>query len=246
MLKINCDLGEGLDNIDAAIMPLIDQASIACGAHAGDEPTMRRSVLLAKQYNVQVGAHPSYPDRKHFGRRSLHLPKEFLVASLYEQITCLLAHCNAVGVPLVYVKPHGALYHDMNASSDTFNAVLIALDRINKQLHSKPLLLMVQGNATPEIAIKQAEEKRVALIFEGFADRAYTDSGQLVSRVESHAMLTTTQEIESQVKNFVNKGGVYTENGKWLSLSINSLCVHGDTVGAVALVQSARRALNEK
>lgn len=243
MLKINCDLGEGLDNIDAAIMPLIDQASIACGAHAGDDATIKRCVLLAKKYNVQVGAHPSYPDREHFGRRSLDLPSAVLIASLYEQITCLLAHCNTVGVPLVYVKPHGALYHDMNTYPDTFNDVLAAIEKVNTQLAAKPLLLMVQGLVSPEKIIKQAKEKRIALIFEGFADRAYADSGQLVPRAEAHAMLTSIQEVENQVGNFASKGGVYTEAGKWLSVVVNSICVHGDTVGAIEFVQAARRAL---
>ncbi len=240
MLRINSDVGEGFDAVDAALIPLIDQASVACGGHAGNEATMRKCLKLAKKHGTTVGAHPSYPDRENFGRHSLSISNIQLVSSLKYQINTFLNYSQQEGVMLSYVKPHGALYNDMVNKPEVFNLVCSTIEKANKLL-TNPLMLMVPGCMINHSAL---ERINLHFIFEGFADRAYQDDGGLVSRKKAHAVHKNLAKITTQVTDFIEKKGVYSENNIWLPMAVDTLCVHGDTPDALPVVKAVRECLN--
>lgn len=238
-LLLNCDLGESYGQWqmgqDAAIMPHIQQANIACGMHAGDPSTIRQTLELAQQHQVEIGAHPSYPDLSGFGRRSMKLPPQALKDIILYQIAALDGMAQSTGQPLAkaisYVKPHGALYNDMMASWDILETVAAAI----KQYH-RPLTLMLQ--AVP--AVQQdprLSQLGVEFYWEAFADRAYTDQGLLQPRTELGACLDLNASIE-QAQRLKTKGEVVTASGNVLPLTANTLCIHGDSPDALALAKA--------
>ena len=220
-MKLNCDLGEGA-GIEQAVMPFIDQASIACGVHAGDLDLIGQTMALAQQHGVSIGAHPGYPDREHFGRVSMNLsPEEIntLVAQQLEGITQMGA--------VDYVKPHGALYHDMMRDKKVLPAIQSAIGGRK---------LMVQ-------ALPGGKNEGEGVIFEAFADRRYVDSGELLSRNEERSLLSEDETLE-QVRLLVEEGIVRTISGKRLELQAQSLCVHGDNPAGVGVVPLIRKILD--
>ncbi|MDG2077002.1 MAG: 5-oxoprolinase subunit PxpA [Arenicellales bacterium] len=220
-MKLNCDLGEGA-GIEQAVMPFIDQASIACGVHAGDLDLIGQTMALAQQHGVSIGAHPGYPDREHFGRVSMNLsPEEIntLVAQQLEGITQMGA--------VDYVKPHGALYHDMMRDKKVLSAIQLAIGGRK---------LMVQ-------ALPGGKNEGEGVIFEAFADRRYVDSGELLSRNEERSLLSEDETLE-QVRLLVEEGIVRTISGKRLELQAQSLCVHGDNPAGVGVVPLIRKILD--
>lgn len=230
-MKLNCDLGEsfgawtiGLDN---EVMPQIDQANIACGFHGGDPLVMQKTLSLAKQHQVSVGAHPSYPDLVGFGRRSMACSSEEIIALIHYQVAALDGMASAQGISIAYVKPHGALYNDMMVKAEVFTAVLIAISQ-----YPKKLTLMLQ--ATPELAAfkVQAEKLGVSIFSEAFADRCYDDDGRLLSRSQAGAVLDKAAML-AQVKQLSEQGTVTTLSGKVLKLNVDSICVHGDNIAGV-------------
>ncbi|HFD3925714.1 TPA: 5-oxoprolinase subunit PxpA, partial [Pseudomonas aeruginosa] len=180
-LLLNCDIGESFGawrmGLDAEVMPLIDCANIACGFHAGDPGTMRRTVALAVEHGVRIGAHPGYPDLVGFGRRSLACSAQEVEDLLLYQIGALDGLCRAQGTRVRYVKPHGALYQDMMRDPAILAAVLRALAAYDRTL---PLMLMSTRDNTAARALGAAHG--IELWFEAFADRAYDGAGYLVSR----------------------------------------------------------------
>ena len=237
-MKLNADLGERVNGkllgMDAELMPLLDQANIACGVHAGDLKTMRDTLRLAKEYGVEVGAHPSYPDSENFGRTSMTLPREALIEVITHQVDTLSQIAEEEQYPIQYVKPHGALYNDMMADSELFDTVLDAIKRC-----SKPLKLMLLANDKHTEFSALADRKKVELIFEAFADRAYTDQGQLVSRGQAHAVHAASDAI-NQVLRLVEEGVILSENSHPLIFPVESICVHGDNPEALKVVQQIR------
>lgn len=241
-MKLNADIGESygewtLGN-DASIMPLIDEANIACGYHAGDPLTMQKTIALAKKHNVKIGAHVSYPDLQGFGRRSMSLSENELVAIIHAQIAVLEGLALTQGMKLSYVKPHGALYNDMMKDKATYSAVLLALS-------SYHVVYKLVIQALPELSEYKALAKNynIELNFEGFADRAYTKEGLLVSRAKENAMLSE-QESLVQVEHVLNKGSVISEKGSLLHLPIATLCVHSDSPSALVLCQKIRNLIS--
>jgi UPF0271 protein len=220
-MKLNCDLGEGAD-CEVAVMPLIDQANIACGAHAGNPELIRETMALAQQHGVSVGAHPGYPDPERFGRVSMDLPPEKIRILVTEQVS-VLAELGDVD----YVKPHGALYHDMMRHDEVLQAIQSSIEG---------RMLMVQ--AQPGV-----RKKDTGLIFEAFADRRYIDSGELQSRNEVGSVLGE-DEILEQVRLLVKEGAVRTISGRRLGLRADSLCVHGDNPAGVRLIPAIREILD--
>ncbi len=180
-MLLNCDLGESYGSwtmgVDAAVMPYIDQANIACGFHAGDPLTMRHTLALAAEHGVAIGAHPAYPDIVGFGRRSMALSREEIIANLHYQVAALDGMAQTMGLALAYVKPHGALYHDMMAHSEVRAAIVEALAS-----YHRPLALMVQATAQAAAHRAEAAAAGVQLLFEAFADRCYADNGSLLDR----------------------------------------------------------------
>ena len=220
-MKLNCDLGEGAD-CEVAVMPFIDQANIACGAYAGNPELIRETMALAQQHGVSVGAHPGYPDRERFGRVSMNLPPEKIRILGAEQGAGL----TELG-DVDYVKPHGALYHDMMGRDEVLLAIQCAIEGRR---------LMVQ-------ALPGESKKDTGLIFEAFADRRYTDSGELQSRNEVGSVLGE-DEILEQVRLLVKEGAVRTISGQRLGLRADSLCVHGDNSAGVRLIPAIREILD--
>lgn len=232
MLQINCDMGESFGawkmGSDSEIMPHIDMANIACGFHASDPLTMQKTVKLAVEFGVKIGAHPSYPDLVGFGRRDMQIAPDELTALTLYQIGALDGICRSEGSRVEYVKPHGALYNRMITDDAVLHAVLRAVARFDKAL---PVVVM----AIPDhhrLTIAAASEG-VKLLFEVFSDRAYDEQGRLASRSLPGAVLTTDQEIEGQVRAIVERSSVITLSGRELPVKADTICVHGDGVRAV-------------
>jgi UPF0271 protein len=241
-MKLNCDLGESYGvwqmGQDDKVMPLIDMANVACGFHAGDTNVMQKTVALAARHGVEIGAHPSYHDLPGFGRRSIpHSPQEIEALILY-QLGALDGLCRAQGVGLGYVKPHGALNNDMMRDMSTLEAVMVATRKYDKAL---PLMLPVTVHYGRHK--KLADYVGIPVLLEAFADRAYDDEGQLVSRRLPGAVHQSVDKIVEQAVSFAQKGGVKSSSGQWLDLPADSLCVHGDTDGALAAIRQIRDAL---
>ena len=175
-ILLNCDMGESFGawqmGDDAHAMPLVDQANLACGFHAGDPLTIQRSVALAVRHGVSIGAHPAYPDLQGFGRRHLACSAEEVQALVLYQLGALDAFCRAAGTQLAYVKPHGALYNDLLRSDELFEAVLAACARYRSGL---PLMVLALADNRREQRLAAAAG--VPLLFEAFADRAYQADG---------------------------------------------------------------------
>lgn len=247
-MKLNCDLGESYGNwtmgCDAQVMPHIDQANIACGFHAGDPLEMKKTLLLAKKHQVQVGAHPSYPDLVGFGRRSMSCSEEEIIALMLYQISAIDGMARSLGITIEYVKPHGALYNDMMVNYDVRAAILMAISQYNtsKSHHSQYLKLMIQATNEIEQHRAQASEFNIELLTEAFADRCYNDDGKLLSRDKVGAVLCQ-EKMLAQVKQLTETGTLTTINGKILTLDIDSLCVHGDNSEGVKAITEIKKIL---
>ena len=239
-LKLNCDMGEGLDLIDEEIMPYVGMANIACGFHAGDLETMKKTVALAKQYQVQIGAHPSFKDKEHFGRREMACSEEEIITLVQEQCKTLERICQSNDASMVYIKPHGALYNMMMKEMHIFKTLCKALS-----LHNKQLKLMILSNSQNAAYANIAQGYDIDLLYEVFADRAYTDEGQLVPRSQPGALLHTEEEVLHRAKTLLTSGYIESINGKQITLEADTLCVHSDTQGALALIKTLHNFLEE-
>jgi UPF0271 protein len=242
-ILLNCDMGEsfGVWNMgdDAHAMPLIDQANLACGFHAADPLTMQRTVALAVQHGVSIGAHPAYPDLVGFGRRHMACSAEEVTALVLYQLGALDAFCRAAGTQLAYVKPHGALYNDLVRDDALLAAVLEACS-----LYRKGLPLMVLALADNSRELQLADEADVPLMFEAFADRAYQSDGQLVPRRLSGAVHHESERILSQALAIAQGEPFADIDGKPLQLRADSLCVHGDNADSLAVLRRLRAMLD--
>jgi UPF0271 protein len=242
-LLLNCDLGESTEawekGLDDQVMPFIDQASIACGFHAGDHRLMKKTLLSAKHHNVAVGAHPSYPDITGFGRRSMNLSALEIIALVEHQIRVLCDLAKDIGVPVTYVKPHGALYNDMMVNGHIRSAVMQAITQCQP-----PLDFMLQATADAEIHRQEAQMFGIKVLFEAFADRCYNDDGTLLSRSEQGAVHSRQKMLE-QVQQLHQHGTVTTVSGHQLPLYADSLCVHGDNRESVDAIAEIRQLINQ-
>ena len=240
VIDINCDMGESFGSWtlghDAEVMPLITSANVACGAHAGDPHVMERTVLLAKQYGVSVGAHPGYPDLQGFGRRHLALGRDELRRVVLVQIGALYAVARGVGVSLSHVKPHGALYN--RASIDAEEAIAI-VDAVRS--FSTDLLLYCLPGSQLE---REAVERGVQTVSEGFIDRRYEPNGSLVDRHTANSVLTLAEDAQEQALSLV-EGRVRVSNGSYISLKVGTMCVHGDNPEVVLILRAVRATLEE-
>ncbi|MEK2608607.1 5-oxoprolinase subunit PxpA [Pseudomonas shirazensis] len=242
-LLLNCDMGESYGSwrmgLDAEVMPYIDCANIACGYHAGDPSIMRRTVGLALQHGVTIGAHPAYPDLVGFGRRSIACSNEEIRDLLHYQIGALDGICKVQGGRVAYVKPHGALYNDMMADPMKLRAVLEAVAAYDSSL---PLMLM--ATADDYAAQQMGDELGVTLWFEAFADRGYTASGHLLSRRLPGAVHHEPALIIEQALRLARGETLLADDGSALRLNASTLCVHGDNDSSLAAVRQIRQALD--
>ena len=242
-MKLNCDLGESFGAwsmpVEAAIMAEIDQANIACGFHAGDPLVMKQAIRSAKQHDVVIGAHPAYPDLQGFGRRSMAIAADELSAMIQYQVSALSGMAKVCGANVSYVKPHGALYNDMMKDTAVMRTVMQSIAEINMQSLNSPLALMVQATSQNAAIKEAAQEWELPLYFEAFSDRRYTDEGLLQSRLIEGAVLSESDAL-LQAKQLISSGTVTTASGATLAIEADSLCVHGDTKGAVSIAKKIR------
>ncbi|NVK02362.1 MAG: 5-oxoprolinase subunit PxpA [Oceanospirillaceae bacterium] len=226
-MKINCDMGESFGiwkmGSDAQIMPSLDMANIACGFHASDPLTMTRTVRIAVEHGVTIGAHPSYPDLVGFGRRDMQVDPQELRSIVQYQIGALEAICKAEGTKVSYVKPHGALYNKMSVDDGTLRAVYAAISDYDTSL---PLVVMAAPDHQRRSDI--AAEYGLKLLFEAFSDRAYDSHGRLASRTLPGAVYQNNEEIERQVRAIVERSCVITLDGDEIPVKADTLCIHGD------------------
>jgi UPF0271 protein len=220
-IDLNADVGEGPG--EEPLYALISSANVACGGHAGDSASMRRSVLLALRHGVAIGAHPSYPDRAGFGRASLAMPAAALATTVSEQVRALASVAAGAGGAVTHVKPHGALYNDAAQSKDVADAIATGVASIAKSL----ALVGLAGSA----ALTVWAERGFATVGEGFADRAYGDDGLLVPRAKAGALITDPLAAAAQAIRLAEDGACAT------------ICIHGDTPGALAIARAVRDAL---
>lgn len=242
-LLLNCDIGESFGawtmGLDAEVMPFIDCANIACGFHASDPSVMRKTVALAVQHGVRIGAHTAYQDLVGFGRRSMDCtPQEVEDLMLY-QIGALEGLCRSQGAHVSYVKPHGALYQDMMRKPATLRAVMSAVAKYDRQL---PLMLMSTRDNSAAQAV--GDEFGLTLWFEAFADRAYDAAGYLVSRSQPGAVHHDSEVIVAQAITLARGEALQASDGSALHLAAQTLCVHGDNASSVAAVKRIREAFD--
>ncbi|ABF46098.1 MULTISPECIES: 5-oxoprolinase subunit PxpA [Deinococcus] len=233
-IDLNADLGEGSPH-EAAIMPHVTSANIACGGHAGDAETMRDSLRLAARHGVEAGAHPGFPDREGFGRRELHFSSTEVTAFVREQIEALKAVAAREGVQLRHVKPHGMLYN--MAVRDAVLAMAIAQAAAASGL---PLYFGLAGEAS--VMLREAEALGLTAVGEGFADRGYAPDGSLWPRSQAGALLPHDEAVRQGVR-LALTGTVTAVTGEPVRVPARTLCLHGDGAEAAELARDLRQAL---
>ncbi|WP_405814924.1 LamB/YcsF family protein [Streptomyces sp. NBC_01390] len=239
MIDLNADLGEGFGRWrltdDEQLLSVVTSANVACGFHAGDPPTMRRVCELAAERGVRIGAQVSYRDLAGFGRRAMDVPPDELSAEVAYQIGALDVFARAAGARVAYVKPHGALYnravHDEEQAKAVIDGVLLAgMGLPVLGLPGSRLLALAEAAGLPAVP-------------EAFADRAYTEEATLVPRGQDGALVTDPEAVVARSVTLARTGVVASHSGTPLAIRARSLCVHGDTPGAVDLARRVRERL---
>jgi UPF0271 protein len=218
-IDINCDLGEGLEN-EALLMPYLSSCNIACGGHAGDVVTMKEVSELAKLHGVKIGAHPSFPDREGFGRRSIKMSSSDLYKSIEEQIMALIAVLESKDLKLHHVKPHGALYNLASVDEGIAQIIVNVVKSIDKNL----IIYAPYQSVISKIAITEG----LKVMYEGFADRNYNEDLSLVSRQKEEAIIRDKSLIFEHVFKMISEEKVKTKSGVEVALKVDTICVHGD------------------
>ncbi|MBX9781997.1 MAG: LamB/YcsF family protein [Chitinophagaceae bacterium] len=218
-IDLNCDVGEGMST-DAQIIPLISSANIACGFHAGDEHTMKKTIELCLRYNVAIGAHPSWPDKENFGRTEMQTAPNELYDCVMEQLNTLQNFARSLGTNLHHVKPHGALYNQ-SAKDKTIAATIATAV---KEFDASLVLFGLSGS----VSITEAEQLQLKTAHEVFADRTYQDDGSLTPRSQFNALIEDKNIALHQVLQMVNQGVVTTATGKRSKIKADTICLHGD------------------
>ncbi|HTF79796.1 MAG TPA: 5-oxoprolinase subunit PxpA [Bradyrhizobium sp.] len=241
-IDLNCDLGEGFGawemGNDAAMIDLATSVNIACGFHAGDSDTMRKTVELAKARGVSIGAHPGYRDLHGFGRRPFPGMKASEIENLVAyQIGALQAIATMAGHKVTHVKAHGALSNVACEDDMTARAIASAIKAVDPDL-----IFVVLANSR---LVQAGEAANLPMVHEVFADRAYEDDGSLVSRRKPGAVLHDAKQIAQRVVRMVQDGAVVSVTGKVIKMRTDTVCIHGDTPGAVDIARGVRQALKD-
>jgi 5-oxoprolinase (ATP-hydrolysing) subunit A len=234
-LDLNTDVGEGDAASDAALMPLVSSANIACGLHAGNAHTMRETVALAVRHGVAVGAHPGFDDREGFGRRPMQLTPSQLSDILFFQLGALDAIARSLGTALRHVKPHGALYNQAQQDLSLARAMIAAVQVFDAELP----VLGLAGSAVASACGALGQP----FYAEAFADRRYRADGSLVARSQPGSVLTDPDDVAAQVRALVTHSEVIARDGTRVPVTFETLCLHGDTPGAPVLAGRVRREL---
>ena len=238
-IDLNADVGEATDaagvEVERTLLGLVSSVHVACGGHAGDDDSMTATVATALSRGVRVGAHPSYPDRAGFGRQPMQVDRAELGASLSEQVLALDRICRAAGTTVASVKAHGALYEEVakgGAVYETFR------DAVRGSVGEDVALVLPSGCRAVAMVLRDGMTARE----EGFCDRAYRPDGGLVGRAEPGALLVEPSAAAAQALSLA-RGAVVARDGSVLTLWVDTLCMHGDSPGAVAIATAVRTAL---
>ena len=228
-ININCDLGESskfhsTEN-DPLLLKIVNSANVACGYHAGDKPTMEKTIEISKKNNVSLGAHPSFKDRENFGRKRLNLPSKEIKKLIIDQINILSEIANEKEMEVTHVKPHGALNNMACEDYELAKIISESIIEVNKEL-----IFLVPTGSEMEKSGKKLGMKVAAEIF---ADRNYEDNGNLVSRSKKNALITDPEIAKKHVIKMVNNQALNCFSGKQIPCEIDSICVHGDGPTAV-------------
>ncbi|MDM7458724.1 MAG: 5-oxoprolinase subunit PxpA [Paracoccus sp. (in: a-proteobacteria)] len=238
-IDLNSDLGEGYGpwpmGDDAAMLNIVSSANIACGFHAGDPAGLLAVLRQAAARGVAIGAHVSYPDRVGFGRRRMDVAPDDLTADVIYQIGALSGLARAAGTRVRYVKPHGALYNTIADDARQADAVIAGVKAVD------PSLVLMGLAGAP--VLDRARAAGLSVVAEAFADRAYTATGALVSRKQPGAVLHDADLIAARMLRLATEGVLVAEDGSILHLKADSICVHGDSPGAVVIAARVRDAL---
>lgn len=226
-IHLNCDLGEGGSH-DPELMTLISACNIACGGHAGNLDSMRRSIRLAIDNKVEIGSHPSYPDKKNFGRKSIKMSTQELRRSLVAQILSLKQLAEAEGGLLKHVKPHGALYHDVINNEEIAGVLIEAILEFED-----PLSLYV----IPQSVISEMAKGHLRLTYEAFADRRYYSATSLIPRSQSNALITDKEEIFQQLVSLFLDREIPCVSGQRIPCQIDTYCLHSDTPNSAEILR---------
>lgn len=230
-IDLNCDVGEGVGN-DSKLMPYLSSCNVSCGAHAGTEKDIKHTLEFAKQHQVKVGAHPSYPDKKNFGRVVLDISHEDLLKSLIQQLKWFAAKAKEVGVTIHHIKAHGALYNKSAVSETIAEVILEAVESV----FGKKKIYAPYNSAIAKLA----EQKGFKVLFEVFADRNYNEDLSLVSRKLPNAVLHDEVTIVNHVRNMIS-GKVITISGTEKKIKADTYCVHGDNDNALKILKALHK-----
>ena len=239
MIDINSDMGEIQELLDdgtyATMLPYVTSINIACGGHAGDDEMMTAMVLLAKEHGINIGAHPSYPDREHFGRRAMVMTSAGIAETVAEQILRLQNIADKNGCALSYVKPHGALYNTAVNDAGVAAATGAGVQSVNEYL---PLVGLAEANM-----LTVWKKMGLESISEGFADRTYESDGSLRNRELNDALITDPEKAAHQAVHMARNETFISVDGNELNIKVNTICVHSDTPNAVAISKAVHTAL---
>ncbi|MBQ9377395.1 MAG: LamB/YcsF family protein [Schwartzia sp.] len=236
---LNCDMGESFGNyvcgMDEGVVPFISSANVACGFHASDPLVMEKTVALCRKSGVRVGAHPGFPDLVGFGRRQMQVSADELRTMVIYQVGALKAFCEAAGVKLQHVKPHGAMYNMAGKDEVMAAAICAGVKAVDPSL----ILLGLSGSKL----VTEAQRIGLRAAREVFADRAYEEDGSLVARGKPGAMITDEAEAIARVVSMVTKRSVRAITGKEIPIEADSICLHGDSPKAVLFAEKISAAL---
>jgi UPF0271 protein len=241
-IDINCDMGESFGaytiGMDSETIRFISSANIACGYHAGDPHVMNKTVKLAKENLVAVGAHPGYPDLLGFGRRNMDCTPDEVRDFVIYQIAALMGFCKLHGVKMQHVKPHGSLYNMCVGNEALLRAVAGAIAAVDPAL-----IWVVLAGEQSSIAKKIADEMGIRIAFEAFPDRTYDPDGKLTSRSRPGAVIEDPKRSSEQALRMVLDGEIIAVDGSRLRMEIHTLCLHGDNPAAVGHAKTIRQTL---
>lgn len=235
-IHLNCDLGEGGKH-DEELMPYISACNIACGGHSGTIESMEKTVELAIEHRVEIGAHPSYPDKTGFGRTSIKIKPKELLNSLVDQILSIKTIAEANGAVLNHIKPHGALYHDAMKDEETAGIILEAIDAF----HDKLVIYAPKHSKLAAMA-----GKTIPVKYEAFADRSYQSDGSLVARSTPGAVIDQKQQVYRHLMSMFQEKSIHCLEGKKIPCHAHTFCLHSDTAHAVEILKYLHMRLKQE
>jgi len=245
VIDINCDMGESFGpyriGTDETVIKHITSANVACGFYASDPMVMERTVRLCWENGVMVGAHPGYPDLLGFGRRFMDIDKAELVNYVIYQLGALSGFLKLFDMPLQHVKLHGALYNHMLSQEKLFLEMALEVVKAFGEV-----IFLTLGTRKTAALRNRAQELGIKIALEAFPDRAYTDDGELLGREQAGAVIHDAGEIAKRALTMARDGGIESVNGRWISMDVHTLCVHGDNMESVVAVMRIDRLLREQ